>query len=307
MSAVNIEKGLVTTSPEDPGAPEIRHSHSLFRHMKEGEEKSSLINRIEHGEMKSPEHIVIHQTGGPSAESALNTYENKKDNPQGVGAHFLIDKDGSIYQTARVDQTAYHVGKTKEPHEVTNSNSIGIEIVGDAKKDANGKIVFEPLTPEQEKSAEWLTRGLGKEMDIPMSNVRIHPDVAPKQENEANSARPFVQKLQAEEAAEKAAAAQQASPKNGEMNRMADSFANDTSEEAVKKHPELAGAAATLKAIEKKAEMDNLSPEQQAIVVERARQNIAENIRKTEKLPEMNLVEKHEQAHGATHSQEFSR
>jgi cell filamentation protein len=60
--------------------------------------------------------------------------------------------------------------------------------------------------------------------------------------------------------------------------RMAESFAKDSPEEAVKKHPELAGAAALAAAMDKKAQTDGLSPAQREVVAARVRQNLANSI-----------------------------
>jgi cell filamentation protein len=60
--------------------------------------------------------------------------------------------------------------------------------------------------------------------------------------------------------------------------RMADSFAKDSPEEAVKKHPELAGAAALAAAMDKKAQADSLSPAQREVVAARVRQNLVNSI-----------------------------
>ena len=67
--------------------------------------------------------IVVHQTDSPTAQSTFNSYSNKSAN----GAHFLIDKDGKIYQTASIFKVTWHVGlmqsrcylkKTCQPTEV---------------------------------------------------------------------------------------------------------------------------------------------------------------------------------------------
>ncbi|WP_256354614.1 N-acetylmuramoyl-L-alanine amidase [Variovorax sp. dw_308] len=50
---------------------------------------------IEHGELSGVRAIVVHQTDSSSAQATLNGYQNG-----GNGAHFLIDKNGQIYQTA---------------------------------------------------------------------------------------------------------------------------------------------------------------------------------------------------------------
>lgn len=60
---------------------------------------------IEKGKLMSVDAVVVHQTGAKTAESSLNSYKDGRN-----GAHFLIDLDGTIYQTARVDQICWHVG-----------------------------------------------------------------------------------------------------------------------------------------------------------------------------------------------------
>jgi len=64
---------------------------------------------LEQGEMKTIHGIIVHQTGGSTAQSTFNSYESSSAN----GAHFLIDKDGTIYQTASLYQKTLHVGKLK--------------------------------------------------------------------------------------------------------------------------------------------------------------------------------------------------
>ena len=51
--------------------------------------KMKIISNIENGKMDKVNGIVVHQTGGPSAESAFSQYRTPKAN----GAHFLIDKE----------------------------------------------------------------------------------------------------------------------------------------------------------------------------------------------------------------------
>lgn len=63
---------------------------------------------IEKGALTTVSALIVHQTGGSNATSSLASYEAGK-----AGAHFLIDKDGTIYQTARVNQKCWHVGNIR--------------------------------------------------------------------------------------------------------------------------------------------------------------------------------------------------
>jgi N-acetyl-anhydromuramyl-L-alanine amidase AmpD len=113
---------------------------------------------IEKGALKKVNGIIVHQTDSPTAQATLNSYLNG-----GNGAHFLIDKDGVVYQTASLNKKTWHVGplkakcfeshtcspaevkigprKHREIHKIeirkiapirfpSNEDSIGIELVG---------------------------------------------------------------------------------------------------------------------------------------------------------------------------------
>ncbi len=56
--------------------------------------KPAIAPTIERGEMKEIHGIIVHQTGGSTAQSSIDSYKN----PSANGAHFLIEKDGTIYQ-----------------------------------------------------------------------------------------------------------------------------------------------------------------------------------------------------------------
>lgn len=72
---------------------------------------------------------------------------------------------------------------------------------------------------------------------------------------------------------------------------MAHVFSTEPPADAVKKHPELAGAVAAMAAMGKKAELDGLNPAQRAVVTARLRQNVANSIERGE-IPEVRMVEK---------------
>lgn len=169
---------------------------------------------IERGELKIIKGIIVHQTGGASAKSSLDSYNAKKAN----GAHFLIDKDGTIYQTASLFRQTWHVGKLRSrcvaehscsPADLqglkvfsptrenkreneksvperypSNADSVGIELVG--KPDAKG--VYESATPEQNMSLKWLVDKLLTAFNVSSTEVFRHPTVSRKTESEAASA-----------------------------------------------------------------------------------------------------------------------
>jgi N-acetyl-anhydromuramyl-L-alanine amidase AmpD len=74
---------------------------------------------IEHGSLTDVHAIVMHQTGGTDAAGTLTKYKKIG----AAGAHFLIDKDGTIYQTAHVNKRTFHVGRIQSRCDNLNSCS----------------------------------------------------------------------------------------------------------------------------------------------------------------------------------------
>ena len=102
-----------------------------------------LVGSLEEDVWMEPKVVVLHWTGASTSKSTWNTFASaylsgRKDIQKGgalnVGSHFLVDRDGTIYQLMDEKRIARHcIG--------LNHLSIGIENVGGGKK--------YPLTPEQ--------------------------------------------------------------------------------------------------------------------------------------------------------------
>lgn len=65
------------------------------------------VAALENGNITGPRAIVLHRTDGASVESALNSAKS------GVGVHFYIAKDGTVYQAASLLKKTAHVGKIR--------------------------------------------------------------------------------------------------------------------------------------------------------------------------------------------------
>lgn len=61
---------------------------------------------LEHGRLAAVHAMVIHHTASSAASATPSAYRNIEN-----GAHFLIVKDGRIYQTANLHARCYHVGR----------------------------------------------------------------------------------------------------------------------------------------------------------------------------------------------------
>jgi N-acetylmuramoyl-L-alanine amidase len=114
--------------------------------------------------------IVLHHTASNNGAGDLAHMRNPKSE---VSAHYMVDRDGKIYQLVNDSKRAWHAGKG-ELHGVptdVNGRSIGIELVNDG----GGKT---PYTDAQMKSLIQLTGYLKQEYKVPMNNIVGHKDVA---------------------------------------------------------------------------------------------------------------------------------
>jgi N-acetyl-anhydromuramyl-L-alanine amidase AmpD len=66
---------------------------------------------------------VIHYSAATSNKKAVLKYENKNTN---YGYHFMVDRDGSFYESAPTDKKTQHIGSQSG---VINSNSVGLCIM----------------------------------------------------------------------------------------------------------------------------------------------------------------------------------
>ncbi len=115
--------------------------------------------------------IVLHSSYNPngsdpySVEKIVQIYEG-----YGVSAHYLIARDGTIYQLVEDQNIAYHAGVSKMPdgRKGVNDFSIGIEIMN--KEDAN-------FTKAQYEAVNALVSFFKKKYGI--KSVVGHSDIAP--------------------------------------------------------------------------------------------------------------------------------
>ncbi|MFE8595776.1 peptidoglycan recognition protein family protein [Archangium violaceum] len=114
--------------------------------------------------------IVLHHTASNNGAGDLAWMRNPKSQ---VSAHYMVDRDGKIYQLVGDQKRAWHAGQG-ELHGVptdVNGRSIGIELVNDG----SGKT---PFTDAQYKALTQLTGYLKQEYKVPMKNIVGHADVA---------------------------------------------------------------------------------------------------------------------------------
>ena len=66
--------------------------------------------------------IVLHETEGSTAEGAISTFRQSVA-PHRVSCHFVIDRDGTVYQCISIADIAWHASQV-------NAHSVGIEHAG---------------------------------------------------------------------------------------------------------------------------------------------------------------------------------
>ncbi len=182
---------------------------------------SKLYSGIEKGKLLKVEAIVVHQTGARTADSSFSSYKDGRN-----GAHFLIDLDGTIYQTARLDRQCWHVGsiqsrcyKAKKcdvadlkaikgilfnqgdkywasklhKHETAKAYPdrfpLNDEAIGIEIVGAfDAKKGYDPVTEAQNASLAWLVATLNGIYGLDGEDVFRHGEIAQKQKDEAATA-----------------------------------------------------------------------------------------------------------------------
>ena len=121
--------------------------------------------------------IVIHYTDMPSAEESL---QRLTDPHSEVSAHYLIDRDGTVYSLVSLQYAAWHAGLSYWMGERNvNDKSIGIELQN--RGHTHG---YEDFTGEQMSSLNFLLHQIRLDFTILPNSVIGHSDVAPSRKSD---------------------------------------------------------------------------------------------------------------------------
>jgi len=135
-------------------------------------------------EPRRPILIVLHATEQDGVQESLDTLRTRNSGGP-VSAHYLIGKEGALYQLVADDQRAWHAGPG---HWGTitdvNSASIGIEL------DNNGE---SPFPPGQIAALLKLLDDLCERLDIPRTQIVAHADFAPTRKRDPGRLFPWKQ------------------------------------------------------------------------------------------------------------------
>ena len=119
---------------------------------------------------RRPVVIVLHYTEQDSVEQSLDTLRSRNSGGR-VSSHYLLGKDGKIYQLVSDAKRAWHAGAGRWGAITdVNNASIGIEIDNDGKS---------PFPDAQIDSLIVLLRDLTQRLRIPPAQIIGHSDLAP--------------------------------------------------------------------------------------------------------------------------------
>lgn len=145
---------------------------SLFTADHKGARVQPSPNHGERAGGRLPDMILLHYTGMPSEEGALEWLCRPESQ---VSSHYFVHEDGRIVQLVPESRRAWHAGKSCWAGESdVNSMSIGIEIANPGHPAG-----LPPFTDAQIEAVVELCRDCGKRWNIAPERVLAHSDVAP--------------------------------------------------------------------------------------------------------------------------------
>ena len=129
---------------------------------------------------RRPNFVILHHTSSDVLLHALATLSHPLSK---VSSHYLIARDGEIFQLVAESERAWHAGRAWWGGQTDmNSASIGIEL------DNNGR---EPFPEAQIEALLKLLRDIEGRHNIPRANFLGHADVAPERKSDPSALFPW--------------------------------------------------------------------------------------------------------------------
>lgn len=133
-------------------------------------------------EARRPVLVVIHATEQASAAESLDTLRRAHGTGR-VSAHYLVGRDGALYQLVADERRAWHAGGGRWGTITdVNSSSIGIELDNDGGA---------PFPEAQIAALVALLDDLCTRLDIPRTQVIAHADLAPTRKRDPSARFPW--------------------------------------------------------------------------------------------------------------------
>ena len=133
--------------------------------------KEQITMNYSVGEVIKPKYLVIHETANTRAGADANAhYRYWSTNPNAnASTHFVVDSN-QIYQMLELNQMGWHVGDNKGYSDITNRNSIGMEIAVNSDGDFS----------KARQNAIELTIKIMKELNMTIDQLKRHHDASGK-------------------------------------------------------------------------------------------------------------------------------
>lgn len=129
--------------------------------------------------------LIIHYTGMQSMRAAINRLTS---NRHQVSCHYLISREGKIFQIADDNRVAWHAGKSKWGNfENLNKKSIGIELVNKGHK-----FGYQEFSKKQINVLIKLCAKLKKNYKIKNRFILGHSDIAPLRKSDPGEKFPWI-------------------------------------------------------------------------------------------------------------------
>jgi len=118
--------------------------------------------------------LILHHTSMETDEECLELFAKPESR---VSSHFLVGRDGTLWQFVSLDHRAWHAGPSLlHGRTALNRTSIGIEITGDGNR--------HPFTPAQTETLVRLVGVLIAEFDVQAPWIAGHQHIAPDRKDD---------------------------------------------------------------------------------------------------------------------------
>ncbi|MFC4624298.1 N-acetylmuramoyl-L-alanine amidase [Daeguia caeni] len=133
---------------------------------------------------KTPKFLILHYTGLPTAEEALEILKSPE---RQVSVHYLVHEDGRVVQMVSEKARAWHAGVSFwKGEEDLNSASIGIEIVNPGELEG-----YPPFKDAQIEAVIALCQDICARHGIRPEHVLAHSDIAPARKTDPGESFPW--------------------------------------------------------------------------------------------------------------------
>lgn len=136
---------------------------------------------------RRPTCVIIHATAGELAGAIATLCDPRPTDPKSrVSAHYLVGRDGSIFQLVHEEDVAWHAGQSFwQGRPNVNDFSVGLELV-------NRNDGVDPYSEAQLAATAQLVKAICAENGIMPHDVIGHCDIAPGRKTDPGTAFPWI-------------------------------------------------------------------------------------------------------------------